>query len=43
VYTHIDCTSTYVAGDDRLVEQLRHDDVLEVVDAQPEHPFDGRR
>ncbi len=42
VYTHIEATSTYVAGDDRLIEHLRHDDLLEVVDAQLEHPFDGR-
>lgn len=41
VYTHIDCASTYVAGDDGLVERLLHDDLLEAVEAQPEHPFDG--
>lgn len=43
VYTHIDYTSTYVAGDEQLTKRLRHDDVLEVVDAQPENPFDGRQ
>jgi hypothetical protein len=42
VYTHIDCTSTYVAGDHRLVERLLDDDLLEVVEAQLDHPFDGR-
>ena len=41
VYTHIDSTSTYVAGDERLVERLLHDDLLEVVEAQLDHPFDG--
>ena len=41
VYTHMDCASTYVAGH-RLVERLLDDDLLEVVEAQVDHPFDGR-
>jgi len=45
VSTHIEATSTrtYVAGDDGLIERLRHDDVLEVVDTQLDHSFDGSR
>ena len=41
VYTNVDCPTTYVAGSDTLVDQLLADDLLEVVEARLDHPFDG--
>jgi hypothetical protein len=41
VHTNVDCPTTYVAGSADVLERLIDDDVLEVVEAQLDDPFDG--
>ena len=43
VHTNVDCPTTYVAGTAELVERLIADDVLEVVTARLDDPFDGHQ
>lgn len=41
VSTDIDSTSTYIGGSRTLVDRLLSDDVLEVLSAEPDDPYDG--
>jgi hypothetical protein len=43
VHTNVDCPTTYVASSSELVERLIGDDLLEVVEAKLDDPFDGHR
>lgn len=42
VSTDIDSSSTYVGGSSRLIERLLDDDLLEVLPASLDDPYDGR-
>jgi hypothetical protein len=41
VHTNVDCPSTYVAGSRELLQALLADELLEVVEARLDDPFDG--